>query len=213
MAKRGTVLKGKLRRARGREARRRDEWRDQVRALNWRRKRTAELLRSYRRASKGEKPSLLKLYRLSRGLAAKSRAAAVEEGAEYREARGNRVKWEKALARFREFIHRPYPHLSGDLDTRPELLRKLERLARDIGRNLYLTSGYRSPAEQKALYDNRHSNPYPVAFCCPCQSRHCSKRAADVVIGGVAIQHVVSSATLRRHGLEPLSGDAVHVEG
>ena len=209
----GKVLKGKVKRARTREQREKREWNNQLQALNWRRKRTAELLRSYRKADKTEKPSLLKLYRLSRGLAAKSRAKAVEEGAEYREARTKTHLWEKTLRAFRKAIRRPYPHLSGDLDADARVLRKLEAVAKDIGRNIYVTSGLRSQAEQKALYDNRHTTPFPVAFCCPCSSKHCLGDAADATVGGVPIQHAVSASTLQKHGLEPLIGDAVHVEG
>lgn len=213
MPKRGKVLKGRVRRARRRERRLRVEWKRQLFALANRRRRTAELLREYRRAPKGNKPRLLKLYRLSRGLEAKSRAQAVEEGGEYREARKARLHWEKALRAFRRLRRNPFPHLSGDTDCDRRVLVKLEALARDIGRNIYITSGNRTDAEQRALYNNRHSNPYPVAFCCPCQSNHCGGDAADCTIGGVAIQHVVSAATLRRHGIQPLIGDAVHVEG
>lgn len=216
---RGTVLKGRVRRSHVKTKRRRHEWREQLRALNWRRKRTTELLSSWREAPADKKPSLLKLYRLSRGLAAKSRAKAVEEGAEYRKARTTLHIREKALRAFRRALRNPYPHLSGDLDALPRVLQKLESLARDIGRNIFVTSGTRWPAEQLVLWNNRHSNPFPVAFCCPCQSNHCPRdgeskgRASDCLIGGVPIQHVVSSSKLREHGLEPLIGDAVHVEG
>jgi D-alanyl-D-alanine carboxypeptidase len=103
-----------------------------------------------------------------------------------------------------------YPHLTGDLDASPELLRRLEALARSRGQKLHVTSGHRSIEEQQRLWDNRHSNPFPVAP--PGQSRHQSGRAADVTIGGVPIQNVVSDAELRRFGLVPLKGDEVHVE-
>lgn len=132
-----------------------------------------------------------------------------------RQARKTALYWETLLRAFRVDAKRPYPHLSGDLDAAPEVLEKAERLARDVGRNFYVTSGYRSPAEQKVLYDRRHSNPYPVAFSDgrTCHSRHCSRRALDMVIGGMAIQHVIPAQTIRKHGLEPLAGDAVHLDG
>jgi hypothetical protein len=103
-----------------------------------------------------------------------------------------------------------YPHLSGDLDGNPELLQRLEALAAQRGEHFTITSGGRSYAEQKRLWDARGSNPYPVAR--PGTSRHETGRAADVLIAGRAIQTVISAGELRAAGLSPLAGDAVHVE-
>lgn len=103
-----------------------------------------------------------------------------------------------------------YPHLQGDLDASPEILRRLEALAAKRGETFNVTSGHRSIEEQQRLWDNRHSNPFPVAP--PGKSRHQSGRACDVTINGQPIQNVVSDAELRRFGLVPLEGDAVHVE-
>jgi LAS superfamily LD-carboxypeptidase LdcB len=103
-----------------------------------------------------------------------------------------------------------YPHLRGDLDAAPELLRRLEALARSRGQVFNVTSGLRTRAEQQRLWDNRGSNPYPVAP--PGTSRHESGRAADVTVGGAAIQTVIPADELRRFGIAPLAGDAVHVE-
>jgi hypothetical protein len=103
-----------------------------------------------------------------------------------------------------------YPHLRGDLDGDPELLRRLEALAAQRGETFNITSGLRTVAEQQRLWDNRHSNPYPVAR--PGTSNHHDGRAADVTIGGRAIQDVVSASELRAAGLYGLPGDAVHVE-
>jgi D-alanyl-D-alanine carboxypeptidase len=103
-----------------------------------------------------------------------------------------------------------YPHLDGDLDCNPELLRRLEALAAKTGQHFHITSGGRSRAEQQRLWDARGSNPYPVAR--PGTSRHESGNAADVTIGGRAIQTVISAADLRAAGIAPLAGDAVHVE-
>jgi D-alanyl-D-alanine carboxypeptidase len=103
-----------------------------------------------------------------------------------------------------------YPHLKGDLDASPELLGRLERLASSRSETWTVTSGLRSIAEQQRLWDNRHSNPYPVAP--PGTSRHHDGAAADVTIDGRAIQDVVSRDELVRAGLSPLDGDAVHVE-
>jgi hypothetical protein len=208
---RGERLRGGTRRARTRAEKAFKRWRAQVRALEFRRRRTAELLRDFR-ANPNDK-SVLKLYRHSRGLAARSRGEAMRLGVEFREARAARIKWEKALAAFREALRRPYPHLGGDLDAHEDVLRKLESLARELGRDFFVTSGLRTQAEQKALWDNRHNNPFPVAFCCPCTSKHCEGRAVDVTLGGLPIQSVVAAGTIRSHGLEPLEGDAVHLEG
>lgn len=208
---RGERLKGGTRRARDRSEKAFKRWRAQVRALEFRRRRTAELLRAFREDRTDK--SLLKLYRHSRGLAARSRGEAMRLGVEFREAKAARLKWEKALADFRAAIHRPYPHLSGDLDANDDVLRKLENLANALGRDFFVTSGLRTQAEQKALWDNRHNNRFPVAFCCPCESRHCSGRALDVTLAGLPIQSVVPADTIRAHGLSPLAGDAVHVEG
>lgn len=103
-----------------------------------------------------------------------------------------------------------YPHLDGDLDSKPELLRRLEALAASKGMHFHITSGRRTYAEQERLWAGRGSNPYPVAR--PGTSRHETGNAADVVIGGRAIQTVFSAAELRAAGLAPLAGDAVHVE-
>src|SRR4051794_1109548 len=103
-----------------------------------------------------------------------------------------------------------YPHLSGDLDAKPELMQRLEALAAQRGEHFTITSGGRSLAEQQRLWDARGSNPYPVAR--PGTSRHETGRAADVTIGGLAIQTVIGADELRAAGLAPLAGDAVHVE-
>lgn len=103
-----------------------------------------------------------------------------------------------------------FPHLDGDLDCDPELLGRLEALAAAKGMHFHLTSGLRTYAEQERLWNGRGSNPYPVAR--PGTSRHESGRAADVTIGGRAIQTVFSASELTSAGLAPLAGDAVHVE-
>jgi len=103
-----------------------------------------------------------------------------------------------------------HPHLSGDLDANPELLARLERLAAARGERWTVTSGLRTTAEQQRLWDNRATNPFPVAR--PGTSRHEHGNAADVTIGGRPIQDVVPRDELIRAGISPLAGDAVHVE-
>jgi hypothetical protein len=103
-----------------------------------------------------------------------------------------------------------YKHLTGDLDANPELLARLERLAAARGETWNVTSGLRTHAEQQHLWDNRASNPFPVAR--PGTSRHEHGNAADVTINGRPIQDVISADELIRAGISPLAGDAVHVE-
>jgi D-alanyl-D-alanine carboxypeptidase-like protein len=103
-----------------------------------------------------------------------------------------------------------YAHLDGDTDCSPELLSRLEALAARKGMRFHITSGLRTIAEQQRLWDNRASNPFPVAR--PGTSRHQSGLAADVTIGGRPIQDVIGAGELRAAGLNPLAGDAVHVE-
>jgi hypothetical protein len=103
-----------------------------------------------------------------------------------------------------------YPHLTGDLDANPELLRRLESLAAQRGETWTITSGLRTHAEQQALWDNRHTNPFPVAP--PGTSNHEHGNSADVTIDGQPIQDVISAAELLAAGIRPLEGDAVHVD-
>ena len=102
-----------------------------------------------------------------------------------------------------------YPHLSGDLDANPELLRRLETLAAQRGEQWKITSGHRTTAEQQALWDARATNPFPVAR--PGTSIHEQGNSADVTVNGRPIQDVVPAAELIRAGVKPLAGDAVHV--
>ena len=103
-----------------------------------------------------------------------------------------------------------YANLTGDLDASPEILKRLDALAGKKGVKFHVTSGYRSIEEQQRLWDNRASNPNPVAP--PGKSRHHRGEAADVSIGGRPIQSVISAAELRAAGLNPLAGDPPHVE-
>lgn len=103
-----------------------------------------------------------------------------------------------------------FPNLTGDLDASPEVLRRLNALAAQRGETWQVTSGLRTFAEQQRLYDNRASNPNPVAR--PGSSLHESGNAADVSINGRPIQSVIGAAELRAAGLEPLAGDPPHVQ-
>lgn len=103
-----------------------------------------------------------------------------------------------------------FPALSGDLDASPELLSRLDRLAAMRGERWTVTSGLRTDAEQARLWANRANNPFPVAR--PGTSVHRDGRGADVLIGGRPIQDVIPAEQLRAAGIEPLAGDAVHVQ-
>ena len=103
-----------------------------------------------------------------------------------------------------------YPHLTGDLDANPELLRRLESVAASRGETWKITSGLRTHAEQQALWDARHTNPFPVAR--PGTSNHEDGNSADVTVNGRPIQAVVPAAELVLAGIRPLAGDAVHVD-
>jgi zinc D-Ala-D-Ala carboxypeptidase len=60
----------------------------------------------------------------------------------------------------------------------PEMVAALARAEALLGRPVPITSGWRSPARQQALWDARHRNPYPVAP--PGTSAHERGRAVDV---------------------------------
>ena len=103
-----------------------------------------------------------------------------------------------------------YSNLTGDLDASPEVLTRLDRVAAARGERWTVTSGLRTDAEQAELWANRANNPFPVAR--PGTSIHRTGQGADVTIGGRPIQDVIPAGELRAAGLEPLVGDAVHVQ-
>lgn len=61
---------------------------------------------------------------------------------------------------------------------RPEVLAALARAEAALGEAVPISSGWRSPAQQQALWDARASNPYPVAR--PGTSNHERGLAVDV---------------------------------
>ena len=72
----------------------------------------------------------------------------------------------------------PMPTAGSAAGLAPALRAALDRAARLLGRPVPVTSGYRSPAEQAALYARRSALPYPVAP--PGQSMHERGLAVDV---------------------------------
>ena len=98
--------------------------------------------------------------------------------------------------------------VTGKADSlEPELLRRLENLARASGKTINVNSGFRSDADQARVCS---TGVKPCAT--PGQSSHRYGLAGDVSVGGTPIQGAFSSATLKRYGLWPLAGDSVHVE-
>jgi len=87
----------------------------------------------------------------------------------------------------------------------PAMLAALSRADELLGRSVPVTSGYRSRAEQEALWNARHDNPYPVAP--PGSSRHEAGLAIDVPLSFVpALLAVAASAGLcqRLGGVDPV---------
>lgn len=60
----------------------------------------------------------------------------------------------------------------------PAMLAALERADELLGETVPVTSGYRSPERQRELWEQRHTNPFPVAP--PGSSRHERGLAVDV---------------------------------
>lgn len=105
-----------------------------------------------------------------------------------------------------------YSHLTGSYTApRQVLLVRLNALGEHLGKTINLTSGRRSLREQAYLYANRATNPYPVAPPTP-NDPHVEGVSADATIDGQPIQSVVPAATLKKFGLEGLSGDSIHVQ-
>jgi hypothetical protein len=93
------------------------------------------------------------------------------------------------------------------------LLERLGLLAQKIGRTITITSGYRSRAEQQALWDAHQRGEHPGPVARPGSSNHERGLAIDATIGGRAIADVVDAATLAAYGLAaPVAGDPVHIE-
>jgi hypothetical protein len=88
----------------------------------------------------------------------------------------------------------------------PELRRAAEVLVAHYG--LKVTSVYRSPTEQRKLWNTRHNNPYPVAP--PGKSFHEHRRAFDAV----GPENVLRQAgqTWRSWGGQWFESDPIHFQ-
>lgn len=75
------------------------------------------------------------------------------------------------------------PHGTGAKGLHPQLLNALARAEALLGKPVPISSGWRSAEQQQRLYDNRGSNPYPVAK--PGSSKHEQGLAIDVPLSFV----------------------------
>lgn len=117
----------------------------------------------------------------------------------------------RARARARRIVTpAPFPAVgtAGRAGLQPGLQAALAEAERLLGVAVPITSGYRSPAQQQALWDRRASNPYPVAR--PGTSPHERGIAVDVPLAFVPRLRTVAG----RAGLcQPLpTTDPVHFE-
>jgi len=90
----------------------------------------------------------------------------------------------------------------------PAMVTALDRAAQLLGQPVPVTSGYRSPEKQRALWDNRASNPYLVAP--PGSSLHERGLAVDVPLAFVPRLESVSSQVGLCHPFP--QSDPVHFE-
>lgn len=87
-------------------------------------------------------------------------------------------------------VRRSYPMLSGDTDFLPALGMALSRMAQAVGTAIYVTSGYRSLAEQQALYARYLAGGTLAAK--PGTSEHESGTAADISPGSSVFGRIAS---------------------
>lgn len=102
----------------------------------------------------------------------------------------------------------PPPPGAGTVGLTPEMAAAVARAGALLGTPVPISSGWRSPAQQAALWANRHLSPYPVAR--PGTSMHERGLAVDVPPAFVTTLRTVAAAS----GLcQPLpSSDPVHFE-
>jgi hypothetical protein len=100
-------------------------------------------------------------------------------------------------------------------DVSSKLLINLNRLGMGLHKVITVTSGYRTVAEQAALYEKYKNSGFDNRYIAakPGQSMHNQGLAVDAVIDGRALSSVVSSRTLKKYGLvAPVAGDPVHIQ-
>lgn len=126
------------------------------------------------------------------------------------------VAWIRArckLLRLRPPVVHPivpsYPHLVGDLDCNPDLLRRLDAVGRSLGATIRIRSGRRTMVEQQALWD-QNMNPttgrpkpgHALTARPNANAPHVRGVAADCGIDGINIgAYPGARAAMREHGL------------
>jgi hypothetical protein len=100
-----------------------------------------------------------------------------------------------------------YPGVSGDTDFMPALGMALSRMSKAAGQSIYVQSGWRSYAEQAALYEDYLNGTGNLAAP-PGSSNHESGRAADITPGSEVFGSMAS-----RFGLGfTVPGESWHIE-
>lgn len=112
----------------------------------------------------------------------------------------------RARARARVDATAPSEPPSGSAGLDPALVQALARAGALLGEPVPITSGWRSPAEQQRLWDQRATNPFPVAR--PGTSAHERGRAVDVPRSFVPRLRSVAAAVGLCHPLP--ATDPVH---
>lgn len=97
-------------------------------------------------------------------------------------------------------------------DVNPALLAAVNRLGMKLGKTVTVTSGFRTFAQQQALYAAWRAGRGNIAAR-PGHSAHESGNAIDATIGGKAIASAVAARVLASVGLvAPVKGDPVHLQ-
>lgn len=115
--------------------------------------------------------------------------------------------------RVRLTVLNPYPNLVGDLDAAPELLTRLQRVAKSLSVTIRVREGRRTRAEQEVFYNRYLYHDGPLAAR-PGTSRHETGMAADCGINGLDIGDYPGAVNaLKHYGLGlPVPGEDWHVE-
>lgn len=109
-----------------------------------------------------------------------------------------------------------YPHLTGDTDCKPALLKALNRAAKEIGEKIHIASGRRVLEEQQALYDDYKAGRGPLAAVPNANAPHIRGIAADCWINGVNAlkwnDAKVRAAFIKHKLCMPVVGETWHVQ-
>lgn len=108
-----------------------------------------------------------------------------------------------------------FPHLTGDIDCKPELLKALNRAAAELGVKIHIASGARTLAEQTELYNRYKAGKGPLAAYPNPNAPHIRGIAADCWINGVNILNYSAQVrpVLKKHSLcLNVPGETWHVQ-